>query len=281
MEINFPKLIALILNDDKEALQKLLFSADEIVKTWCRREKQETKWIATGGKPVTLRHITCYIVEDFCKHQEQKDIHLNTFSLFKDHLIRELKSVLKSRFAEFMNLLKDKENKAWQIVCNDLQNRASSWFFKRNLKEPEINYSLFCESLEVLYIKLMNNQLYFPDSPAFKSYFFKILENKYHELSKDNYRRRALSIDDMIATPLFDSEYEDEMEKRELQLMVKNAFGKLNQDEQEILTEYFYEDKKLKDIAAERNQTEENVRIKKFRALKKLFEQLKDNVYGS
>jgi RNA polymerase sigma factor (sigma-70 family) len=278
---DFCLLVERILNGDEIAYKELAFIGNTIIKTWARNEKQELKWIASNGKSVEFSFLLNSIIEKYLRNSQSNSYEHCSFEQFRSNLIEEFIKDISVRFTEFMNLLKNNDTLSWQVLFNDLEKLSAAWFYKRNHSMKEEFHSIFCESLEVLYLKFIAKEYTFQDSYTFKSFFFKILENKFFESLKNSYRKKSLSLENLGPISISNQEPDKIAEKNEIQNILTKAILRLNKDENYILTEYFYGGKKLKEIADETGQTEESVRIRKFRALKKLFNYFKQSGYGS
>jgi len=282
MEVDFQLLVRKIRNGDKPALEQFIVTCSIIARNRARKERRELKWIAgPDGKITGYTNLVENVIRKLIfGSQEFASVYmsLNDFKrFFTDEFGRELGT----GFSEFLKLLKNKQNPAWKIVFKDLESRSAAWFYKKTGAYKEEFNSIFCESMETVYLNLLRNELYFNDSCAFKSYFFKILENKYHESAKNPYLAKAVSIDSINFSQISDHEGERDLELTEQRFIIEKALNQLSEGERYILTEYFYADKQLKYIASETGQSEENIRIKKYRALKKLFGLFKTAGYGA
>jgi RNA polymerase sigma-70 factor (ECF subfamily) len=282
MEVDFQLLVKKILEDDNASLVQLTLTSSIIIRSWARKEKHELRWLAgQDGKLVDYDQLVVKVLHKYISENQQVKGTYITLEHFKKFIIEEFRKEIRSCFSCFMKLLKAKHHAAWKTVFNDLESRSAAWFYKRKFLYKEDNHSMFCESLESVFTKFINNELVFNDSCSFKSYFFKTLENKYFEFVKDPYRKKSVSLDSIDFPEITDQEGERVIELTERRSLLQKALNNLNHDERLILTEYFYGEKKLKEIASESGQTEENIRIKKYRALKKLFNNFKLMGYES
>lgn len=282
MEVDLQLLVRNIRDGDDTALEQFIVTSSIIARSWARKERQELKWIA-GPDGEILDH-TDLVKEVIFKFIDEKNEFSGNFMSmddFKRFFADEFRKKLNFSFSEFMKSLKNKQSKPWKIVFNDLESRSAAWFYLRAGSYKKEYHSIFCESIETVYAKLIGSELFFSDSGAFKSYFFKTLENKFHEFVKNPYLAKAVSIDLINFSHISYPEGERSLELTEQQIILEKALNQLSDGERHILTEYFYADKQLKDIASETGQTEENIRIKKYRALKKLFGLFKTIGYGS
>lgn len=282
MEVDFQLLFKQILAGDDTALSQLTLTSSLIVRNWARKEKQELRWVARqDGSMIDYLHLVNEVVHRYISENGKITGDLLSMEHFKGFLIEEFGKEIRNCFSDFMRTLKANRQDSWKIVFDDLECRSASWFYKRNWSYKEENHLLFCESLESVYMKFMNNEFVFNDSCAFKSYFFRTLEIRYFEFVKDPYLKRSVSYEAIDFRGISDNEKESTKELTTGQKILKVALNNLRPDEKFILTAYFYGQKKLKEIASETGQTEENVRIKKFRALKKLFKDFKQRGYES
>lgn len=279
-ESDFSHLITSVSNGDYEALERLRFVVSAMLKTWVKRERQEIRWIASGGKCLDQFLIVKDIIDRYLEAYSNNRTG-NSFAEFREFTVKEFKEQINARFREFMKLLGEKNQIAWKIVYDDLQNRAAAWFYKRNHSLNEEKHSIFNIAIQVCYSKFIDNEFKVDAPVAFKSYFFRILENKVHESLKDNYYLRSVPFGEADPVLFANPDISESMEEDETKMLVSRALEKLNKDEYHILTDYFYGEKSLKEIALETKQTEENVRIKKFRALKKLNLYFKKTGYGT
>ena len=204
-----------------------------------------------------------------------------SFASFREYAIKQFGEQVQAGFIQFLQLLRQNDQKAWKIVYEDLQERSAAWFYKRNHSLGGEEHSVFTLSVEIIYSKFLDNAVFAGDSVAFKSYFFRILENKVHEALKDPFSKHSVPIEEVHVKPFFHPDTESSIEEDGMDKILASALGRLNPDESHILNEYYFGEKNLKTIAQEANQTEENIRIKKFRALKKLNKYLQKAGYGS
>lgn len=282
MEVDFQLLFKQVLEGDDTALSQLTLTSSMIVRNWARKEKQELSWIAgQDGCVIDYLHLVEKVVHSYVSENRNTTGSVLTMEHFKRFLTEEFGKEIRSCFSDFIKILKANRHEAWKIVFDDLESRSASWFYKRNWLYREENHLLFCESLESVYMKFMNNEFVFNDSCAFKSYFFKTLEIRYFEFVKDPYLKKSVSLDSINLREFSDKEEVSRNELTAGRRIIRAALNKLRPDERLILIAYFYGEKKLKEIASETGQSEENVRIKKFRALKKLFKDFIQKGYES
>jgi len=281
MGFNFSDLVARILTGDEIALQNLVFASDTVIKTWARRERQELAWIAYEGKWINYKSLLASSIDTYIGAINIHDQDAISFGQFKEDLIRRFERLIKRCFAEFLNILKKNDEPSWKLVFNDLEKRTAAWFYRKSPSMKDDYHTIFCESFELIYVKFMDDELSFTDSSGFKSYFFKTVENKLFESLKESNKKRMLPFEELEHHALISHEFEKAIEDNELKMITENALHGLNEEERHILTQYFFGGKKLKEIAILTGKTEENVRIKKFRAMKKLYVHFKRIGYGS
>jgi len=279
MEGSFQLQLEQIIRGNNQSFRKLITISSIIVRNWARKEKHELGWIAKDGIILDYSDLVTDVVKKYIAELLIDKTFTSSMDHFKTYLISEFEDVLHINFSEFLRLLKENRHIAWKIVTNDLEKRSAAWFFKRNRSLKEECHALFCESIELVYIKFMKGECVFNSSVAFKSFFFKTLENKCLESHKNPYRNKAVSLDKMDFPVFLDDDYD--IDRFERHKMLKSAMDNLTDEERHVLTEFFFGEKKLRDIAFETGQSEENIRIRKFRALKKLQDHFKFSGYES
>lgn len=279
-DCDFGHLIASASGGNEDSLSRLAFVLTAMLNTWARRERQEIRWIASDGKCMDHPSLVKTIIEKYLKVYAQNKA-IPSFGSFMEYAIREFRELVQAGFMQFLQLLRQNNQQAWKIVYEDLQERSAAWFYKKNHSLNGKEHSIFTLSVEIIYTKFMDNAIFAGDAVAFKSYFFRILENKVHEAFKDPFSKRSVPIEEVHIKSLFHFDTDSSVEEDERVKILVRALGILNPEESQILNEYYFGEKNLKTIAQETNQTEENIRIKKFRALKKLNKYLQKAGYGS
>jgi RNA polymerase sigma factor (sigma-70 family) len=273
MEGGFQLQLEQIIKGNSQSFRQLIDSSSFIVRNWARKEKQELGWIAKNGYILDYNDLVAGVLKEYISELTTEKTIAYGMDHFRAYLIGEFEKTLLVYFSEFMELLKENRKNSWKIVINDLEKRSVAWFFKRDRSLREEYYTLFCESVELVYLKFTKGECVFNSSVAFKSFFFKTLEYKYLESLKNPYRKKAVSLDTMDFPVYLDEEID--IDRVERQKMLKTGMDHLTCEERYVLTEFFFAEKKLREIAIETGQSEENVRIRKFRALKKLQDHFK------
>jgi len=112
---------------------------------------------------------------------------------------------------------------------------------------------------------------------AFSTWLYKITYNHSIDiLKKKNRKWHAIEWkNDLEPDVLRHQSLDEKIDLKEIQLVLKEAIHRLSQDEQVIVTLYYYEDLPLRDIAEIIGIRENNVKIKLFRIRSKLLELLK------
>ena len=140
---------------------------------------------------------------------------------------------------------------------------------KNNEEAEEISQDVFVK----VYQKLES----FKGDSKFSTWLYRIAYfTSLDELKK---KKRTVSVDDIEQIP--NSElgmvkdalsYIHDKQRKEI---ISDAIKKLKEDEQVILTLYYFEDQSLKEISKVVNLTIDNVKVKLFRSRKRLFSLLK------
>jgi hypothetical protein len=171
MEGSFQLQLEQIIRGKNQSFRKLITISSIIVRNWARKEKRELGWIAKDGIILDYSDLVTDVVKKYIAELLIDKTFTSSMDHFKTYLISEFEDVLHINFSEFLRLLKENRHIAWKIVTNDLEKRSAAWFFKRNRSLKEECHALFCESIELVYIKFMKGECVFNSSVAFKSFF--------------------------------------------------------------------------------------------------------------
>lgn len=140
---------------------------------------------------------------------------------------------------------------------------------KNNEEAEEISQDVFVK----VYQKLES----FKGDSKFSTWLYRIAY--FASLDELKKKKRTVSVDDIEQIP--NSElgmvkdalsYIHDKQRKEI---ISDAIKKLKEDEQVILTLYYFEDQSLKEISKVVNLTIDNVKVKLFRSRKRLFSLLK------
>lgn len=133
------------------------------------------------------------------------------------------------------------------------------------------------DAAQEAFIKCFQSLKSFKGDSKFSTWLYKIAYYHCIDMLKRNKKRFAYEIDDAIIEGDFApvDGFLNQFESDETAVLLKTAIGKLAPDEQVILQLYYYEELPLKEIAEVVGNSMENVKIKLFRARKKLYTFLK------
>ena len=112
---------------------------------------------------------------------------------------------------------------------------------------------------------------------AFSTWLYKITYNHSIDILKSKNKKWHTTEwkSDLEPEMIPQHSFDEKIDLKEIQLLLKEAIHRLSPDEQVIVTLYYYEDLPLKDIAEIIGIRENNVKIKLFRIRSKLLEILK------
>jgi len=129
-----------------------------------------------------------------------------------------------------------------------------------------------------VFVKVFQKLESFKGDSKFSTWLYKIAY--FASLDELKKKKRTVSIEDIEQIPSSDLglvkdalSYIHEKQRKEV---ISNAIKKLKEDEQVILTLYYFEEQSLKEISKVVNLTIDNVKVKLFRSRKKLFTLLKN-----
>jgi RNA polymerase sigma factor (sigma-70 family) len=141
-----------------------------------------------------------------------------------------------------------------------------SYFFKLTTGDRQASEDL----VHTVFYRVIKYKASFRGHGSFLSWIFKIAHNAGLDHNRkiqylNNYKNEILA----TQKDFFES---NDLEKQERKVILKNAMRKLNQEERELLILGKIDHLKYKEIADMLNLSESNVKIRMFRALKKLKE---------
>ena len=171
-------------------------------------------------------------------------------------------------FQQFVKRLKSKDNRAWERLRFLLKRLVTYWLVEKGMNSYEARW-IYNDSLTVLFENI--GECEFEDYKKLKSYFFAIIDRKVKEAIRKKRSRRFVDLEDspIVRCPV--KVWNEEMaETVEQKMYAEYILNHLKEVEKTVLFKYFYEALRLKEIAKELCTTEENCRIIKFRALRKL-----------
>ena len=112
---------------------------------------------------------------------------------------------------------------------------------------------------------------------SFSTWLYKITYNHAIDILKKNTRKRNIVEwkSDLEPRMIPQHSFDEKIDLKEIQLLLKETIHRLSPDDQVIVTLYYYEDLPLKEIAEIIGIRENNVKIKLYRIRSKLQELLK------
>jgi RNA polymerase sigma factor (sigma-70 family) len=171
-------------------------------------------------------------------------------------------------FQRFILRLKSKDNRAWEKLRFLLKRLVTYWLVEKGMNNDEARW-IYNDCLTVLFEHI--EECEFENFKKLKSYFLAIVDRKVKEAKRKKRNPRFVDLENspFIRCPIkvWNEEMAETIEQR---LYIEYVLNHLKEVEKTILFKYFYEASRLKEIAQELGTSEENCRIIKFRALKKL-----------
>lgn len=261
--------------NNRHAFEDAVYIISRIVKTWCSKNLLELTWTTGYIKNQENGYLAAMIWDNLTP----EDIRDRSIHSVKSRIIELADEIINNEFNLYIELLKINDVRAWNQLVSVFKIRCASWLGDR-VEKREFIRQIFNDALMVLHKDFSSEKkLQFSNSCALKSYLFKILENKIKEHNRENNRLQfeLHEREDIETFPYIDSS-EDSVKAEQLSL-IENSIDQLEIEEQEILRKHYFEGKKLKKIAEELELTEENVRIKKHRAMKRIMKSLRGIEY--
>jgi RNA polymerase sigma factor (sigma-70 family) len=129
------------------------------------------------------------------------------------------------------------------------------------------------------FVKAYHALAKFNGTSKFSSWIYRIAYNTgLDRIKKTKKDRLNTSLDGIDQSNVAESNFESGLEQKELQKSVKECIQSLPESESIILTLFYYDDLKVEEIAKVVKLSVSNVKVKLFRARKKLHDIIKKNV---
>ena len=173
----------------------------------------------------------------------------------------------------YINLIIEGNTNAFNILVDRYKDLVFSLALKmvKNREEAE-------EVAQDTFIKVFKSLSKFKGDSKFSTWIYKIGYYASLDVVKKNKRQiNSINIDEFnegnIGSMQDGLKY---LEAKERKKVINDALLRLDEDEQVILTLYYFEEMPLKEISKVVNLSLENIKVKLFRARKKLFSLLKN-----
>jgi len=273
MSRDFKDFISLLDSGNKEAWDIMRFEMEQIIEHRCKEGLIEMLWVSDGmsipkNKTQFFDEIYKLVREKLYDSLAQ----FNNFKEFKEFILAMSTSYIHDGFKNFMLLLLQNHDRAWWRLDKDLKTKMVYWLIsakRSNLPEAE---QVYYDALVVFTQAVRQKKLDFPTSKNLKSYIFRIAELKMMEMDRESQKQEKISNLEVYK----DLSLLDELYDEELDLKIENLMQRLDTQEREILFSNYFYNENLKAIARRLGITEENCRVIKFRALKKMKTMVKD-----
>lgn len=179
------------------------------------------------------------------------------------------KSISKSEFEAFIDLLKNKDERTWIKLNFVLKRIIFKWMNKKNIKTEHAN-EIFGMTMMVFLEKF--HDLTFMDFTSMKSYVFSIADKKIKEYFRDSKKYSNYSFNEDYSPSAYIQMMNSNNENNESDLLhlEKNCLKYLSKVEQRLILLLLKEDMTMKEAALELGLSEGNTRVIKHRAVEKL-----------
>ena len=174
---------------------------------------------------------------------------------------------------ELMLLVRDGNKEAYEALIKKHMSQAKTFAYQY-VHDAYAAEDIVQESFADIYVQRFN----YDQQYSFTTYLYAIIKNKAMNYLKKNRELPMSSFEEQTETPLLEQKLVDDVtpeteyfRKTELQELM-SAIQKLNEDEKNLLYLYAAEDCTYKEIAGKLGITVTQVKIKLFRARKKLRE---------
>ncbi len=277
MQSDFSIFVEQLLKNEQQALKSLKFVVQQVIKQWMAKTKNETAWLASHNRIMHIDDISESLLKDVT--EQINGGLLNDYKSLRHFIISRLETITKNHFYDFFKMLCKGNNKAWKNLSDTLRVRCLGWFYHRNIKDNVLISETFNDSMTLLYEKLSAGELKFSDAIALKSYYFRVLEYKIMEYSRSQLPHIELSEITHYSDSTFDPYLPVVTE--EAGKIIEHALAMLDDTDKDIIISYYFYGEHLNVIAVRTGLSEENVRVRKHRALGFLKKILKEEGYGT
>jgi RNA polymerase sigma factor (sigma-70 family) len=267
MPTDFKDFIRLLDSGNQESWDIMRFEVEQVIEHHCKEGLIEMLWVSDGtripkNKTQFFDEILSLIREKFPESLPQ----FENFKKLKDFVLILSTLYINNGFKKFMLLLLQNDDRAWWRLDKDLKSKMIYWLVsekRSNLLEAE---QVYYAALEIFTQSIHQKKPDFPTSKNLKSYIFRIAGLKMLEMNREKHRQEKISDFDIHKDIFLVEELYDE----ELDLKIESLLQRLEKQEREILFSNYFHNENLKVIAEKLGITEENCRVIKFRALKKM-----------
>jgi RNA polymerase sigma factor (sigma-70 family) len=267
MPRDFKDFINLLRSNDQEAWNIMRFEMEQIVEHWCKERLIEMLWVSDGE--IIPDNKTQFFDEIFGLFKEKYSNSLPqflTFKEFKECILSFSNSYISNGFIHFKLLLPQNHRKAWWRLDKDLKTKMVFWLLSEKRSNSLEAEQVYYNSLDAFSQALKQKKLDFQASNNLKSYIFRIAELKMYEIGRENRKHAKITGIEMPK----DLSLIDEIYDVEIDIKIENLMTMLEEQEREILFSNYFHGDNLKVIAQRLKISEENCRVIKFRALKKM-----------
>jgi RNA polymerase sigma factor (sigma-70 family) len=277
MQSDFSLFVEQLKKNERDARESLIFVIQQVIKQWLAKTKNEITWLAKNKQIMRIEDISDNLLLNVATQLTAG--FFNDYKSLRQFITSQLESALKDGFREFYDMLCEGSNQAWENLSLTLKIRSLPWFYNRKIKDNVLINDAYNDSMTLMYEKLSTGELKFTDAIALKSYYFRILEYKIMEYrrSQSSHVEFAEMADntDLVYEPCLPIVTE------ETNKIIAHAIDRLDEVDKDIITSYYFYGERLNVIAARTGLSEENVRVKKHRALGFLMKILKEEGYGT
>ena len=140
--------------------------------------------------------------------------------------------------------------------------------FRYIVKRVDDNESAYDITSNVFVKALTNLHRYEFRGVPFSSWLFRIAKSELYQSFRDKKARRTVSIDKVIVTDIFEQMEEPEGEERKELLM--QALRQINENDLILIELRYFEKRSYREIGEILDVTENNAKVKTFRALQRL-----------
>ena len=167
------------------------------------------------------------------------------------------------------------EDKTLEKVYRHNYKMVRSYVMKNNGTEDEAK-DVFQDAMIVTWMNLKEGKFEIRNEFSLSAYLYRIAKNKWLDKLRAKSKVQKFS-EDLTADPLSGEELELAEESQRKVEYLGSLFGRLDEKCKQVLTHFYYEKKRLEEIAADMSYDVGSIRTIKYRCMQRLRKMHKEN----
>lgn len=172
---------------------------------------------------------------------------------------------------QVLRAFREKDDKLLEQLYNDFRDLVIGHLINKNATQEQAE-DIYIYGLQVVFEKTRNPKFEFTDS--FKSYLFKVCENRFHKSFRRKKFQSEITIDQLAVLAI--NENDDDFHQADIVNLVYSNLKNLSEKCQELITLFYQTELDWTEIAMQTGYASDNsARQQKFRCIEKLKNQIR------